>query len=92
MLQRIDMVAIYVQDWTKALTWYGDSLGFTPVHVETTTSSLSWPCPTAALFSISSATANANQERETAVHPTLRSMTSMRQWQNSVQERSACST
>lgn len=34
MLQRIDMVAIYVQDWTKALTWYEDSLGFTPVHVE----------------------------------------------------------
>jgi catechol 2,3-dioxygenase-like lactoylglutathione lyase family enzyme len=33
-LQRIDMVAIYVRDWSSALGWYQDKLGFSLVYVE----------------------------------------------------------
>ncbi len=34
MLQRIDMVAMYVHDWSSALEWYQDKLGFSPAYVE----------------------------------------------------------
>jgi Glyoxalase/Bleomycin resistance protein/Dioxygenase superfamily len=34
MLQRIDMVAIYVRDWERQLAWYQERLGFAAVHVE----------------------------------------------------------
>jgi catechol 2,3-dioxygenase-like lactoylglutathione lyase family enzyme len=34
MLQRIDMVAMYVHDWLSALEWYQDKLGFSPTYVE----------------------------------------------------------
>jgi catechol 2,3-dioxygenase-like lactoylglutathione lyase family enzyme len=33
-LQRIDMVAIYVRDWERQLAWYQERLGFAAVHVE----------------------------------------------------------
>src|SRR4030088_2894972 len=34
MLQRIDMVAVYVRDWSAAVAWYEESLGFSKVYVE----------------------------------------------------------
>src|SRR5262249_8694261 len=34
MLQRIDMVAVYVRDWSAAVAWYGEKLGFTRLYVE----------------------------------------------------------
>ncbi|HKA85570.1 MAG TPA: VOC family protein [Acidimicrobiales bacterium] len=34
MLQRIDMVAMYVRDWPAALAWYRDKLGFIDAYVE----------------------------------------------------------
>jgi predicted enzyme related to lactoylglutathione lyase len=34
MLRRIDMMALYVTDWSAALAWYRDRLGLTPVYVE----------------------------------------------------------
>ena len=34
MLRKIDMVAIYVQDWPTALTWYQENLGLTAIYVE----------------------------------------------------------
>ena len=34
MLQRIDMVAVYVRDWSSAVAWYEESLGFSKVYVE----------------------------------------------------------
>jgi catechol 2,3-dioxygenase-like lactoylglutathione lyase family enzyme len=34
MLERIDMVAVYVRDWSAALAWYEESLGFSKVYVE----------------------------------------------------------
>jgi catechol 2,3-dioxygenase-like lactoylglutathione lyase family enzyme len=34
MLRRIDMVAIYVRDWSSALDWYQDKLGFSRMYVE----------------------------------------------------------
>jgi catechol 2,3-dioxygenase-like lactoylglutathione lyase family enzyme len=33
-LQRIDMVVIYVHDWSSALDWYQDKLGFSLAYVE----------------------------------------------------------
>jgi catechol 2,3-dioxygenase-like lactoylglutathione lyase family enzyme len=33
-LQRIDMVAMYVRDWPSALAWYQDKLGFVGAYVE----------------------------------------------------------
>jgi catechol 2,3-dioxygenase-like lactoylglutathione lyase family enzyme len=33
-LQRIDMVAMYVRDWPSALAWYRDRLGFVGAYVE----------------------------------------------------------
>ena len=33
-LQRIDMVAMYVRDWPSALVWYRDKLGFVGAYVE----------------------------------------------------------
>jgi catechol 2,3-dioxygenase-like lactoylglutathione lyase family enzyme len=33
-LQRIDMVAMYVRDWPSALAWYRDTLGFVAVYIE----------------------------------------------------------
>ena len=33
-LQRIDMVAMYVRDWPSALVWYRDKLGFVSAYVE----------------------------------------------------------
>jgi catechol 2,3-dioxygenase-like lactoylglutathione lyase family enzyme len=33
-LQRIDMVAMYVRDWPSALVWYQDTLGFAGAYVE----------------------------------------------------------
>jgi catechol 2,3-dioxygenase-like lactoylglutathione lyase family enzyme len=33
-LQRIDMVAMYVRDWPSALAWYRDKLGFVGAYVE----------------------------------------------------------
>jgi catechol 2,3-dioxygenase-like lactoylglutathione lyase family enzyme len=33
-LQRIDMVAMYVRDWPSALAWYRDKLGFVAAYVE----------------------------------------------------------
>ena len=34
MLQRIDMVVMYVRDWRSALTWYQEQLGFSALYVE----------------------------------------------------------
>lgn len=34
MLQRIDMVAMYVHDWSSALEWYQDKLAFSSTYVE----------------------------------------------------------
>ena len=34
MLQRIDMVAMYVRHWPSALAWYQDKLGFVAAYVE----------------------------------------------------------
>jgi predicted enzyme related to lactoylglutathione lyase len=34
MLQRIDMIAIYVHDWSSALDWYEGKLGFSRAYVE----------------------------------------------------------
>jgi catechol 2,3-dioxygenase-like lactoylglutathione lyase family enzyme len=33
-LQRIDMVAMYVRDWPSALAWYRDKLGFVGAYIE----------------------------------------------------------
>jgi len=33
-LQRIDMVAMYVRHWPSALAWYQDKLGFVAAYVE----------------------------------------------------------
>jgi catechol 2,3-dioxygenase-like lactoylglutathione lyase family enzyme len=33
-LQRIDMVAMYVRDWPSALVWYRNKLGFVDAYVE----------------------------------------------------------
>ena len=34
MLQRIDMVAVYVRDWVAAVSWYQELLGFSKLYVE----------------------------------------------------------
>ena len=34
MLQRIDMVSMYVRDWTTAVAWYEETLGFAKLYVE----------------------------------------------------------
>ncbi|MGH9214914.1 MAG: VOC family protein [Acidimicrobiales bacterium] len=34
MLQRIEMVAMYVRDWPSALAWYQEKLGFVAAYVE----------------------------------------------------------
>lgn len=34
MLRRIDMVAVYVQDWPAAVDFYSRVLGFDALHVE----------------------------------------------------------
>jgi hypothetical protein len=34
MLQRIDMVAMYVHHWSSALEWHQGKLGFSPAYVE----------------------------------------------------------
>jgi hypothetical protein len=34
MLHRIDMVAVYIRDWSAAVVWCGEQLGFTKLYVE----------------------------------------------------------
>jgi catechol 2,3-dioxygenase-like lactoylglutathione lyase family enzyme len=34
MLKRIDMVAVYVRDWSAAVSWYEEALGFSKLYAE----------------------------------------------------------
>jgi hypothetical protein len=76
MLQRIDMVAMYVHDWLSALEWYQDKLGFSPTYARLTTVSPCLVSREAVPSCILSATTLGISTGGTAARQMLRSTTS----------------